>query len=166
MTRVTRILALASAIAALVAACAVYDGPARISAEAPDRAAFASVAPLLVDRCGSLDCHGSIYRSYRLYGVFGARLDAAHRPDSPATTPAEIAADYDATVSLEPEIVARVASGAATAGELTLVRKATGAEQHAGGARLPSGSDGERCLVAWLARRADDDACRRAVAAP
>jgi hypothetical protein len=158
------VVAFGGCVAALVG-CGVSDGPGRVSAEGPDRATFATPGALLVDRCGSLDCHGSTVRNYRLFGVGGARLDPAHRPDAPATTAGELAADYDATVSLEPEIVQRVARGEVPALELTLVRKATAREAHTGGARLAIGGDGDRCLAGWLSRRADDEACRRALAA-
>ena len=48
----------------------------------------AGVSRLLEKRCGTLDCHGQVGRSLRLYGQFGLRFvegDASNqpRPDGP-----------------------------------------------------------------------------------
>lgn len=172
MTRALRtawfwLVAGGSGVGAAVVGCSSPDTNARVNpvASGPDRAQFAEVAPVLVNRCGSLDCHGSAYRNMRLYGYAGARLDPAHTPDNPRTiTQAEIDADYDAVVALEPTLMAEVvASGGAEAGNLTLVRKGRGAENHKGGRRIEPGDDADVCLVSWLGGNVDVAACRRIV---
>lgn len=127
------------------------------------RAQFDLVSPVLVKGCASLDCHGDAYRNYRLHGYGGRRLDPTHRPDFPDTTLDEVQLNFEATLAIEPEIVARVADGDLEAvGELTLVRKARGAEDHDGEAPFEPGGDAERCLVSWLAGGVDADACAAA----
>jgi hypothetical protein len=143
----------------LALACAGCPDPeATVDGDVLDREAFDAVSPVLEEGCGSLDCHGDLYRNYRLHGYGGRRLDPSHRPDSPATTPAEIAANHDATVGLEPELIGDVD----LLGELTIVRKARGAEQHEGGAPFPPDGPAERCLLSWLAGGLDAPACAAA----
>jgi hypothetical protein len=95
-----------------------------------------------------------------LYGFGGLRLDPDDRPDTDGVRPDEVDANYEATLSLEPELMARVADGDNDAiGELTIVRKSRGSEAHEGGAPLTPDGPGERCLVSWLAGRVDEEAC-------
>jgi hypothetical protein len=148
--------------AALAIACG-DDGPGRLAADLPDRAAFAAPAKVLVARCGSLDCHGSAYRNYRLHGYGGSRLDPSHRPDAPVTTEAEIALDYDATVGIEPERTRAIAEGREGVRAATLIRKGRGTEKHLGGSRLVPGSPADACIVGWLTRAPNEDACTTAV---
>lgn len=161
------LLAGGSCFASELVGCSSPDAAERVNpvAGGPDRAQFAEVAPVLVNRCGSIDCHGSAYRNMRLYGYASARLDPAHTPDDPKTiTQAEIDADYDAVVALEPTLMAEVvASGGANAADLTLVRKARGAENHKGGRRIDPGDDADVCLISWLGGNVDVAACRRVV---
>jgi hypothetical protein len=151
------------ATAALAFACAVEAGPGRLAADVPDRAAFDGPGKILVARCGSLDCHGNAYRNYRLLGYGGARLDPSHRPDAPATTAGELTVDYDATVGIEPERTRAIAEGREAVTTSTLVRKARGIENHAGGARLVVGSQADTCIVGWLVRAPSEDACMKAL---
>lgn len=148
----------------VIAACTADAGPGRIAADAPLREDFTMPGKVLVARCGSLDCHGDPYRSYRLYGFGGSRRDPSHRPDSPDTTDAELFANYDATVAIEPERTRAVAAGWEAATELTLVRKARGTEKHVGGARFAAGSAPDACLVGFLTGAADAEACTSALA--
>jgi hypothetical protein len=157
------VLAFALSTAALAIACSADDRPGRLAADVPDREGFAAPGKVLVARCGSLDCHGSTYRNYRLHGYGSARLDPSHRPDAPGTTDVELALDYDATVGIEPERTRAIAAGREGAGEATLVRKARGTEKHLGGARIVAGSPADRCIVGWLTRTPDDDACATAI---
>jgi hypothetical protein len=152
------------ALAAMGAcACAVDDGPGRLAADVPDRAAFTGPGKVLVGRCGSLDCHGNPQRNYRLFGYGGGRLDPAHRPDAPDTTAAELAVDYDGTVGVEPERTRAVATGGASVDTMTLIRKARGGEHHKGGLRLIIGSPTDACVVGWLTRAPNDAACAAAL---
>lgn len=149
------------ALMSLLAGCSEPDRD--ISGAIVDRDQFDEVSPMLVARCGTLDCHGDTYRNYRLHGVGGLRLDPRHLPDFPDTTDEEVDRNYEATVSIEPEVMQRIADGDLDAiGDLTLVRKALGAEAHEGGAVLPRDGDGERCLLSWLAGGVDRVACEAA----
>jgi hypothetical protein len=127
------------------AGCAT-DGPGRIEADLPDRAAFAGPGKVLVSRCGTSDCHGSPYRNYRLKG--------------------DLALDYDATVSIEPERTRAIANGEEPTESSTLLRKAHGTEAHKGGVRLVPGSSADLCVVNWLRRSPDERACAAALPAP
>jgi hypothetical protein len=60
----------------------------------------------LVYFCGSLDCHGQIGRNLRLYGMQGLRLDPKDVPCGAHTSQAEIDADYQTVIGLEPEVMA------------------------------------------------------------
>lgn len=154
-----------AAIAALAVACsAPGSDPRYVETTLPDRASFPPVAQLLVHRCGTLDCHGTRYRNFRLYGDEGLRLAATDRPLSPPTTVAEIDQDYEAVVGLEPELVAAVvADHGASPERLTVVRKARGTESHKGGALWAAGDDQDACLTSWLAGAVDAGACTRAL---
>ncbi len=146
--------------------CSSPDPSATVSPGGPDRATFGPVARVLVARCGSLDCHGSTYRNMRLYGYGASRLDPSALPDSPAdTTQAEIDADYDAVVGVEPELTRRVvADQGRGAGRLTFVRKGRGEEEHKGHQRIVPGDPADRCVLSWLASAVDQDACASAIA--
>lgn len=147
----------------VLVACASHDPNARTTGAAPDPTTFKPVALVLVNRCGSLDCHGSKYRSFRLYGFGSERSDPTSRPNSPDTTPDEVSLDYQAVVGVEPEVMAAVvADGGKEPERLTLVRKARNAEAHKGGQRIVPGSDADICLVSWLGGAVDANACRSA----
>jgi hypothetical protein len=147
----------------LVVACASHDPNARTNGAAPDPTAFKPVALVLVNRCGSLDCHGSKYRNFRLYGFGGERSDPTSRPNTPDTTPDEVSLDYQAVLGVEPEIIAAVvAEGGKDPERLTLVRKARDGEAHKGGQRIVPGSDADACLLSWLASAVDANACKSA----
>src|SRR5262245_13345919 len=74
-------------------------------ATAPSGPAFRPVAEVLLDRCGTIDCHGSKYRNMHLFGLGSSRLVLTDRPDTPATTQAEVDRDYESVVALEPDII-------------------------------------------------------------
>ncbi len=127
--------------------------------------AFRPVAEVLLDRCGTLECHGSKYRNMRLFGFGSARLDANHRPDAPGTTQAEVDRDYESVVSLEPDIIQRVVLEGGRAPErLTFIRKARGAEAHKGGQAIGADDLADACLTSWL-KSTTDPKCSLAVPA-
>lgn len=148
-----------------LAACSAPEKDARTNAaRAPAGADFKPVAQVLVDRCGSLDCHGSTYRNMRLFGFGAFRLDPAHQPDAPDTTQAEVDADYQSVVGLEPEIFRDVvASGGRDPSRLTFIRKGRAEEDHKGGPRLFRGDAADRCVLSWLSGTVDADTCKSAV---
>lgn len=166
--RAALVTAIAIALTFTTSACSSPDTTQRVDGETGlDRENFKPVANMLGHRCGSLDCHGSRYRNFRLYGYGGLRIDPADRPDFPQTTDAEADADFEAVVGLEPEIMREVvASKGALAGKLTLVRKGRGQEAHKGGQRIAPGDSADTCLLSWLAGGVDTDACNAAVLAP
>jgi hypothetical protein len=146
-------------------ACAMPAADRRVQEQVPERDGFAPVAQVLVRHCGTLDCHGSVYRNLRVYGNEGLRLSPDDQPLTPAcTTEAEVEQDYQAAVGLEPELMnAVVADGGAHPERLTLIRKARGSEHHKGGAPIAQGDDADQCLTSWLASQVDRAACLRAV---
>jgi hypothetical protein len=134
---------------------------ARVAPRGPE---FRPVAQVLVDRCGSLDCHGSKYRNMRLFGFGSFRVNDTHRPDSPDTTQEETDRDYDAVVALEPDLFRQViAEGGRGRDRLTFVRKGRGIEAHKGGARIASGDDADLCIGSWLDGAVDAERCKSAV---
>ena len=153
--------------ALVVLGCSAPDDKARVDATALDRATFREVEPVLGRRCGTIDCHGSAYRNFRIYGYGGLRLSPNDKPDTPdASTPSESDATYDALVGLEPELTRNVAlAKGAGATELTLVRKGRGTEQHEGGALIVPGDDADLCLLGWLSSAPNAAACARAAIA-
>lgn len=165
-------LTLAAAGGALVAtACSSPDAAATVDPTAgdagPSREQFDFVAPVLARRCGSIDCHGSIYRNMRIYGYGGLRTGPDPNPDPAipfnpqipkAVTPAEAQASYESVVGLEPEIMRTVVQqGGAGVERLTFVRKGRGTEDHKGNKRLDANSD--KCVTSWLANHVDEAAC-------
>lgn len=158
-------LALATALARGLSACAVPAADERITEMVPDAASFAPVAQVLVRHCGSLDCHGSAYRNLRIYGNEGLRWAATDRALTPAcTTPDEVEQDYESAVGLEPEaMTAVVADGGARPERLSLIRKGRGLEHHKGGTRMQAGDDVDTCLTSWLAGQPDREVCLRAL---
>jgi hypothetical protein len=162
-------------LGAAAAACATAPGrDERVSVEQPiDGPAFVPVADFLVQRCGTLDCHGSPYRSLRVYGRYGLRepdagLAAGETIDGGApapTTAHEYAESYRSVVALEPEILRDVVRERGARPErLTLVRKARGTEAHKGGTTLDQ--DQDTCIVSWLSGAVDEGACRRGTCPP
>lgn len=151
-------------LATLGVACASTDKTSRVDPIGPSFEQFKSVAPMLVRRCGSIDCHGSVFRNFRLYGYGGRRFDPSTRPDfPPIIEPSEVQANYDAFIGLEPEIMRDVVqSGGADPGRLTIVRKARNEEDHKGGLRITRGDDADKCLLTWLQNKVDTAACERA----
>lgn len=121
-----------------------------------------NVDAYLQRRCGTLDCHGQAGRAYRLYGFSGFRLiddaDGGLVTGQQPTTAAEVLANYQAAVGLEPEQMSRVIAQQGEDPErLLLLRKPLrlsngngGNERHKGGPAMSEDDDGYRCVVAWL----------------
>jgi hypothetical protein len=160
-------LALLVAIVAvpIAFACSTPPSDGRVTETVPDRAQFAPVAGMLVDRCGSLDCHGTIFRNLRLFGAAGVRLDHDASQGflcGQETTQSELDEDFASVVGLEPEVMSAVVSqGGAQPERLTVVRKARGTEAHKGGSLMNAGDDRDACLTSWLAGKTDTVACAK-----
>jgi hypothetical protein len=145
-----------------VLGCSTPPSDARFEATAPDRASFPPVADLLVHRCGTLDCHGTVARNLRLYGSAGLRLTG--QPSSqPSTTEDEYSADFTSIVGLEPEVMSEVVrERGADPERLTFYRKARGLEAHKGGTLVQTGDQQDVCITSWLAGHTDTVTCKTA----
>lgn len=163
--RTSTVLGAMTTLALAIGCASAPDGSATVDATGADRAGFPPVAAALSYRCGSLDCHGSLYRNMRLYGYGGLRFAPGDTPERPATsTPEEIDRSFDAVVGLEPTILREVVtSGGAHPERLTFVRKGRGQEAHKGGSRIAIGDDADRCITSWLSGTVDVPACTRVV---
>lgn len=148
-------------------ACGDQDPSPRAPLPLPPSESFAAVSSVLQPNCGTLDCHGSPVRNFRVYGERGLRADGASNVGTSDTTPAEIEATYESIVTLEPE---RLSDAFLRRGEgierWLVVSKARGRERHVGGIRLPAGSPGDRCLVSWASGAFDPSACTADVFGP
>jgi hypothetical protein len=149
-------------------ACSSPPSDARFVVTPPDAASFPPVAAMLVQACGTLDCHGTVGRNLRIYGNTGLRLSPSDVPTAlTPTTDDEITQDYSSVVGLEPEIMsAVVTSGGANPERLTFVRKARGTESHKGGAVVVTGDARDRCITTWLAGHTDASSCTVALLLP
>jgi len=167
--RVARLtLAFSAMVAAAAFACSVPSSNARFDEQTPDTVSFPPVASMLIQACGTLDCHGTVGRNLRLYGDTGLRYSPVDVPSTLIPTTAdEIAQDYESVVGLEPEITSQVvASGGANPERLTFYRKARGLESHKGGATVAQGDPRDVCITTWLQGHADASACTAALSLP
>lgn len=149
-------------------ACSIPSPDARVSEQTPDSASFPPVAAMLIQACGTLDCHGTPGRNLRLYGDTGLRYSAADIPSVLIPTTAdEVAQDFESVIGLEPETMSQVvASGGADPERLTFYRKARGLESHKGGAVIVQGDPRDVCITTWLQGQTDAAACTAALALP
>lgn len=160
--------AFSAAIAAAAFACSVPSSEARFDEQTPDTGSFPPVAAMLIQACGTLDCHGTVGRNLRLYGDTGLRYSPIDVPSTliPTTTD-EIAQDFESVVGLEPEITSQVvASGGANPERLTFYRKARGLESHKGGTVVAQGDPRDVCITTWLQGHASASACNAALSLP
>jgi hypothetical protein len=165
VTRHKLVMRVGLAALAVLVGCSGSDPSARVDANVLPRGdAFRPVAQVFVDSCGSIDCHGSKYRNMRLFGFGSERLDPTMEPDAQDTTSPEVDEDYNAVVSVEPEVTRAVAQDHGHDPErLTFLRKGRGAEAHKGGTRLIVGGPADNCVLSWLAGSVDGATCRAAV---
>jgi hypothetical protein len=171
MNRVTRARlagagALSIMVAAVVVACAgspdtnavtnIYISPNAFTDFAggaqADGAVYSGVIGFVALKCGTLDCHGSIGRPFRIFSQYGLRLvdEAGDIPGGAPTTESEIYADYISAISVQPELTSKVFYGLLDPHTLLLLRKPLGLERHKGGKVLEANADGDLCLTSWL----------------
>lgn len=178
MTRFTKTIAgLVGLIvmgAAATSACSSYDPNDRIDptvgtvvSDAGLASDFKPVAKMLVERCGSIDCHGSKYRNFRLYGYLTERLFSYDTPQSPnSIRDEEVVEDYNSMVALEPTIYLQVVrEGGQAPDRLTLMRKARNHENHKGNKPIVEGDPADVCLQSWLQGHVAEEACKAAAPA-
>jgi hypothetical protein len=154
---------LTSGVIAAALACSTPPSNSTFVEQVPDRPSFPVVAQALVRHCGSLDCHGTVYRNLRVFGNEGLRWSPTDRTLDPlCTTSTEVDQDYDSVVGLEPEVMSQVvADHGASPDRLTMIRKARGTEAHKGGTLMQTGDDLDTCITSWLAAQVDTAACQR-----
>lgn len=153
----------APAMALLVAACSSPDEAATVKADVATRERFELVSDAMVYQCGTLDCHGSVFRNLRLYGYGGLRKTGRADEGFPLRVRAEVDANYEAIVALEPESFATViAEGGREPDRLTLVAKARAFQNHKGGPVMKPGDPVDDCITSWLRGNVADDRCRAA----
>jgi hypothetical protein len=164
---VRTLVANVSLSAVILGACTQYESGRTLSITPPPRDTFAPVSAVLEGHCGTLDCHGSPARNLRIYGVHGLRATGDSVTGSPDTTEQDIDATYESIVSVDPQSLGAVfAEGGREPERWLVTRKARGSESHKGGARLPIGSAGDRCLVAWVSGAEDGGDCATDVFGP
>ena len=164
-----RSLASRAAVLCVAAAfgCTRYAGDPTIQLSVPPRDDFDAVEAVLEVHCGTLDCHGSPARNFRVFGVYGLRLNGSDVTGSPDTTEAEVTATYDAIVTVDPEALAAIYHDKGRDPQRWLVvRKSRGLENHTGGTPLPTGSHGDRCLLSWISGSTDQSDCTEDVFGP
>ncbi|HVW24111.1 MAG TPA: hypothetical protein VHC69_02005 [Polyangiaceae bacterium] len=147
--------------AGLLASC---SGPSEETASFtfPDSTTFPPVSDALEINCGTLDCHGSIYRNMRIFGIYGVRINSKLVPGRDPTTPDEYQANYASVVSIEPEnLSAIVANHGQGFDKWELILKGTNAEVHKGGQRMMKGDATYTCIRSWVIGAVDMDACMR-----
>lgn len=148
-----------AACAVVAAACGTPSDP-QVSLPVPPSSEFAAVSVVLEANCGSLDCHGSPARNFRVYGHYGLRLYSTDVVGGADTRDQEVQATYESIVTVDPETLGRVfESGGSGVDQWVGVSKARGRERHKGGTRLAAGSAGDRCLVSWASGTVDVSSC-------
>lgn len=152
---------------------------------------FAVVSSLLEKRCGTLDCHGSLYRPFKIYGKDGLRNFLPEEYNDPVlaqqnmtfsgglpTTVEELELNRRSICGLEPEKMGQAM--AVPAGievtDLLLLQKplgdidCTGREdegcvRHKGGqVFIGKGADDTACVSGWIVPPFENGACTAAIA--
>jgi hypothetical protein len=156
-------LLLAFAIAAAIGCSAPPPDATITQPLLPDTVTFPYVGQFMEQRCGTLDCHGSVYRNLRIYGDEGLRYSPADHPCVPdRTTPDEFSQDYGSVVGLQPEVMNQVmADHGADPERLDLLAKPMGLDAHKGLTLIVQGDDQYVCITSWLAGHTNEAACKR-----
>ncbi len=142
--------------------------------KAPDFLEFAGdannagVHAFLERRCASLDCHGQAGRPFRIYSSGGLRMpnDAGLVAGGGPDTPAELLANYQALIGLQPEETSLVVARLAPPTDLLVVAKPLGLQTHKGGQVLATGDSGDACLESWLVGQISVAKCNEAAQVP
>jgi hypothetical protein len=168
MIRRDLLAGIACAALAVALACSSPSPDTTVQEVTPSAASFAPLGLVLIQACGTLDCHGQIGRNLRLYGNTGLRLSASAVPTSlTLTTADEISQDFGSVVGLEPEIMSLVVAGnGADPERLTFYRKPRGLESHKGGTVIQPGDARDVCITSWLAGQIDEAQCTAALSYP
>jgi hypothetical protein len=168
MIRRELLAGMACAALAVALACSSPSPDATVQETAPSAASFAPLGLVLIQACGTIDCHGQVGRNLRLYGNTGLRLSASAVPTSlTPTTADELSEDFASVIGLEPEILSQViADQGADPERLTFYRKPRGLESHKGGTVIQPGDARDVCITSWLAGQIDEAQCTAALSYP
>lgn len=150
-------------------ACVSSSDYEAVAFACPSSDEFRWVSQVFERRCGTLDCHGSYARPFRVYGRTGLRKPGQDLVTNgpQATTSLEIDENRASACGLEPERMEAVLEGEADPLEtLTLLRKPLLIEAHKGGRVLAEDSPGARCILSWLDGAVDAEACAEELAIP
>jgi hypothetical protein len=173
MSRAAQTLLAGAALA--LAACSSVDPEAKVTIDGPSfgtqGSSFLPVSSVLERRCGTLDCHGSMYRPLKIYGQIGLRRPEPkgstnvksykdyYSGGTEPTTEAELLDNYLSVIGLEPEILEAVVIKKEPPETLTLVRKPRLREKHKGGLIWTASDPGDLCLLNWLTGDEDTAPC-------
>lgn len=169
------LFALPAVLAFAASHCATTpDATADVQVSAPDFNEFVGdannpgVHAFLERRCGTLDCHGQVGRAFRLYSAGGLRMpnDAGLISGGGPDTPAELLANYQSLIGLQPEEMSRVVAHDDPPTSLLVVAKPLALQTHKGGQALATGDSGDACLESWLVREISLPACKDAAQVP
>jgi hypothetical protein len=150
--------------------CPPLDDPATMVVED-----FRAVSALLEKRCGTLDCHGTLYRPLRIYGKDGLRAFTPEEYADPklaevnetvagggTTTSEELDLTRRSICGLEPERMAKVPTGELDPNELLMLQKPLGdvscdgreddgcARHKGGNVFIGKGATDAACVTSWL----------------
>lgn len=162
-SRIAAAAVLFAALAGLTSGCLGDDATATQTFKCPSRESFTgepadggasvvAVSTFMERRCGTLDCHGSMFRPMRLLGRYGLRDPAQKNVTGGApTTAAELDANYAAVCNVEPEQMNKaIEDFGQSAEKLLVLQKARGVEGHKGGTIVTQGTPGDDCILGWL----------------
>jgi hypothetical protein len=142
-----------SALLTVAVAVSACSGPAEstYAITPPSREAFPPVGDVLEAHCGTIDCHGTLARNMRIYGIYGLRFDPKGVTGRLSTTPAEYDATYEAVVSIEPERLSDIVRNQGKGiDDWIVLAKGRGVQHHKGGTQLVKGQPADLCIVAWV----------------
>lgn len=151
--------ALALGLLPLASSCLTVPEPQELACA--DFETFPTVSPVLEQRCGSLDCHGSLSRPLRIYGQNGLRVGGGVTGGS-GTNATELEATWRSLCGLEPERMDLVQKGELEPTELMILRKPLHLERHKGSQLFQLGDPGEVCLESWITGDVNEQDCETA----
>ncbi|MFO0758205.1 MAG: hypothetical protein U0359_17040 [Byssovorax sp.] len=156
-------LGVAASAASLLGGCLGDEATATVTFQCPSKEIFTGrradggppatgVSAYMERRCGTLDCHGSIYRPMRIYGRIGLRDPSDNNvTGGNGTTVRELDLNYDSVCNVAPEEMSKaVDDDGASAEKLIILQKARGVQGHKGGVVVLQGSEADQCLLGWL----------------
>ena len=147
-------------VALAVAACSGPNANDKTTLVVPDESMWVPVSDVLEVRCGTLDCHGSPYRDFRLFGHYGQRASSMDVTGQGSTQDPEYHRNYLSIISIDPEAMnSLVTKHGQGFDHWIIVTKGTNAEHHKGGERMKKGDESYACLLSWITGMTDMTMC-------